>query len=142
MRMGDHSCLHDVDTGDVPEGLGAAGIGVVHHHGAELLDVTPVPQLTLAGPHPPGGVHLEKWLRCRSGSGSGRITLVTSAQALFLRRNSTACLVLVKPCTESATTKGTWESVYLRVTPIFIPFTTSCVMLGTWRRREYDQVST
>ena len=33
--------------------------------------------------------------------------LATSAQALFLLRNSTACLVRVKPCTESATTKGT-----------------------------------
>merc|ERR1712215_276545 len=50
--------LHCIDSGDVPEGLGESLILIVNDERSELLDTSSVPQLSLASPHAPGGVHL------------------------------------------------------------------------------------
>merc|ERR1719410_1134561 len=47
-----------VDSGDVPEGLGQSLVLVINDKRSPLHDGPPVPQLTLAGPHALGGVHL------------------------------------------------------------------------------------
>ena len=50
--------LDAVHSRNVPEGLGQPLVVVVDDERASLLDSSPVPQLSLAGSHPPGGVHL------------------------------------------------------------------------------------
>ena len=50
------SYLDDINTGNVPESLGDALILVVDDKGTQLLDVTAVPQLSLASAHAAGGV--------------------------------------------------------------------------------------
>ena len=48
--------LDDINTGNVPESLGDALVLVVDDKGTQLLDVTAVPQLSLASAHAAGGV--------------------------------------------------------------------------------------
>merc|ERR1719350_2542053 len=50
--------LDGVNSGDVPESLGEPLVLVVDDKGSQLLDMPPVPQLSLASPHAPGGVDL------------------------------------------------------------------------------------
>merc|ERR1719434_513998 len=50
--------LDDINTGNVPESLGDALVLVVDDKGTQLLDVTAVPQLSLASAHAAGGVDL------------------------------------------------------------------------------------
>ena len=50
------SYLDDINTRNVPESLGDALILVVDDKGTQLLDVTAVPQLSLASAHAAGGV--------------------------------------------------------------------------------------
>merc|ERR1719348_927672 len=50
--------LDTVHAGDVPEGLGQTLVVVVDDERTLLLDSSPVPQLSLAGSHTAGGVHL------------------------------------------------------------------------------------
>ena len=50
------SYLDDINTGNVPESLGDALVLVVDDKGTQLLDVTAVPQLSLASAHAAGGV--------------------------------------------------------------------------------------
>ena len=50
------SYLDDINTGNVPESLGDALVLVVDDKRTQLLDVTAVPQLSLAGAHAAGGV--------------------------------------------------------------------------------------
>ena len=50
------SYLDDINTGNVPESLGDALVLVVDDKGTQLLDVTAVSQLSLAGAHAAGGV--------------------------------------------------------------------------------------
>merc|ERR1719209_2351492 len=50
--------LHGVNSRDVPEGLGESLVLIVNNERSKLLDTSSVPQLSLASPHAPGGVHL------------------------------------------------------------------------------------
>merc|ERR1719209_308908 len=50
--------LHGVNSWDVPECLGNSLILIVDDERSQLLDTSPVPQLSLTSPHTPGGVHL------------------------------------------------------------------------------------
>merc|ERR1719328_894366 len=50
--------LHCVNSRDVPESLGKSLVLIVNDKRSKLLDTSPVPQLSLASPHAPGGIHL------------------------------------------------------------------------------------
>merc|ERR1719209_2799976 len=50
--------LHGVNSWDVPECLGNSLILIVDDERSQLLDTSPVPQLSLTSPHTSGGVHL------------------------------------------------------------------------------------
>merc|ERR1719278_1270766 len=50
--------LDDINTRDVPESLGDTLVLVIDDEGAQLLHMTPAPQLALAGAHTAGGVNL------------------------------------------------------------------------------------
>ena len=49
--------LDDINTRDVPESLGDTLVLVIDDEGAQLLHMTPAPQLALAGAHTAGGVN-------------------------------------------------------------------------------------
>merc|ERR1719186_1814538 len=50
--------LDSVHTRNVPECLSKSLVLIKDNQRSQLLDVSPVPQLSLASPHSPGGVHL------------------------------------------------------------------------------------
>merc|ERR1712217_447318 len=50
--------LHGVNSRDVPECLSESLVLIVNNERSKLLDTSSVPQLSLASPHTPGGVHL------------------------------------------------------------------------------------
>merc|ERR1719317_42685 len=50
--------LHHVNSRDVPESLGKTLVLIIKDKRSKLLDTSPIPQLSLASPHTPSGVHL------------------------------------------------------------------------------------
>merc|ERR1719186_1729918 len=50
--------LDGVHTRNIPECLSKSLVLIKDNQRSQLLDVSPVPQLSLASPHTPGGVHL------------------------------------------------------------------------------------